>query len=68
MQTLRPVTVPLLACLFASLFPAPMLAAKMHFVTLGPYRKVPYTPPEATPDNKSEEATTLKIRARSRVA
>ncbi len=50
----------LFAC--AALWPTPVSAAKMHFVTLGPYRKVPYTPPEATPDNKSEEATTLRIR------
>ncbi len=34
----------------------------MHVVALGAVRKVPYTPPEATPDNKSEEATTLRIR------
>lgn len=37
-------------------------AGRMHFVSLGAVRKVPYTPPEATPDNKSEEATTLKVR------
>lgn len=62
MQTLRSAVVPLLlasACLFAP----PVHALKMHIVTLGSYRKVPYTPPEATPDNKSDEATTLKIRA-----
>ena len=63
MQTLCPAVVPLLLLSLTSLFPAPVLAAKMHFVTLGPYRKVPYTPPEATADTKSEEATTLKIRA-----
>jgi len=37
-------------------------SAKIHTVTLGPVRKVPYTPPEATPDNKSEEATSLRVR------
>ncbi len=42
--------------------PGQVYAAKLHFVTLGAVRKVPYTPPEATPDNKSEEATTLRIR------
>ena len=49
----------LAACL---LRPAPVRAATMHSVTLGGYRKVPYTPPEATPDTKSEEATTIRIR------
>ncbi len=47
---------------WASVWPVAARAAKMHFVTLGAYRKVPYTPPEATADNKSEEATTLRIR------
>ncbi|NYF78195.1 hypothetical protein [Granulicella arctica] len=37
-------------------------APKVHTVTLGPYRKVPYTPPDATPQDKSDESTTLKIR------
>lgn len=62
MQTLRSAVVPLLlfsACVFAP----PVRALKMHFVTLGPYRKVPYTPPEATSDTKGEESTTLRIRA-----
>ena len=62
MQTFRPVPVPLLALLLFVLFPFRARAAKMHFVSLGAVRKVPYTPPEATPDNKSEEATTLRIR------
>jgi hypothetical protein len=35
---------------------------RIHTVTLGPARKVPYTPPEATPDNKSEDATSLRVR------
>jgi hypothetical protein len=43
----------------ASMFAA---SAKIHTVTLGAIRKVPYTPPEATLDTKSEEATTLKVR------
>lgn len=61
MQTLRSAVVPLLlAC--ACTFAPPVHALKMHFVTLGPYRKVPYTPPEATAENKSEEARTLRIR------
>lgn len=62
MQTLRPAPVPLLAFLLFLFFPVHVRAAKMHFVTLGAVRKVPYTPPEATPDSKSEEATTLRIR------
>ena len=51
----------LIAILFC-LFPGSVQAAKLHFVTLGAIRKVPYTPPEATPESKGEEATTLRIR------
>ncbi len=47
-------------CSFTSSLTA--ATAKTHTVTLGPVRKVPYTPPEATPDNKSEEATSLRVR------
>jgi hypothetical protein len=35
---------------------------KVHVVTLGPVRKVPYTPPDVTPDEKNEDTTTLKVR------
>ena len=62
MQTLRPALVPLLLIL-AYAIPAAAKPPKVHSVTLGPTRKVPYTPPEANPDNKSEEATSLRIRA-----
>ena len=62
MQTLRPALVPLLLIL-ACAIPAAAKPPKVHSVTLGPTRKVPYTPPEANPDNKSEEATSLRIRA-----
>lgn len=62
MQTFRPAVVPLLLLFYAILLPPEVRAAKMHFVTLGTYRKVPYTPPEATADTKDEEARTLKIR------
>ena len=48
----------LTACAF-SISAAP---ARIHTVALGPVKRVPYTPPEATPDNKSEEATSLKVR------
>jgi hypothetical protein len=36
---------------------------KVHVVTLGGVRKVPYTPPDVTPDEKHEETTTMKVRA-----
>ena len=44
--------------------PHPLIAAvpKVHTVTLGPYRKVPYTQPDATPDTKADETSTLKVR------
>ena len=62
MQNFRPAFVPLL---LAFLLPRPATAAKapkVHTVVLGGVRRVPYTPPEATPVNKSEEATSLKVR------
>jgi len=62
MQTLRPALVPLLLVLACAL-PAMAKPAKVHSVTLGPARKVPYTPPEATPDSKSEDSSTLRIRS-----
>ena len=42
--------------------PAQAGAPKIHSVSLGGVRKVPFTPPEATPDTKSEDTSTLKIR------
>ena len=52
---------PLLLCaLFAARLPA--AAGKVHTVTLGAVRRVPYTPAEATPDTRTEEATSLKVR------
>jgi hypothetical protein len=59
MQTLRSALVPLLFVIACAL---PAAAAKVHTVTLGPARKVPYTPPSATPDTKSDDATTLRVR------
>ena len=38
-------------------------APKVHTVTLGAVRKVPYTQPDATPDTKSDETSILKVRA-----
>ena len=61
MQTYRPALVPLLM-IAASLCPVTVFAARAHLVTLGAARKVPYTPPEATLDNKTAEATTLRVR------
>ncbi len=49
----------------SALIPAPISAAstpKVHTVSLGGIRKVPFTPAEATPDTKSEESSTLKVR------
>lgn len=73
MQTLRPASVPLLrGIVFLSLlacfvgrplaFAAPR-APKTHTVTLGPARRVPYTPPEATLDTRSDDSSTLRIRS-----
>ncbi len=44
--------------------PRSLLAAapKVHTVTLGAFRKVPYTQPDATPETKTDETTSLKIR------
>lgn len=62
MQVFRSAARPLLFAVVCLLVPAALHAGKIHTVVLGAIRKVPYTPPEATPDNKSEEATTLRIR------
>jgi hypothetical protein len=44
-------------------FASPLFAApKVHTVTLGAVRKVPYTQPDATPDTKSDETSTFKVR------
>jgi hypothetical protein len=43
----------------AAVFAAP----KIHTVTLGPSRRVPYTQPDATPATKSDETSSLRIRA-----
>lgn len=59
MQTLRSAIVPLLLCLSAL---AAHAAPRTHTVTLGASRRVPYTPPEATAENRREEATTLRVR------
>jgi hypothetical protein len=37
-------------------------APKVHTVTLGPIHKVPYTQLDATPEEKADETSTLKVR------
>lgn len=47
-----------------ALFSLPLLAApKVHTVTLGPSRRVPYVPTDATPETRSDESSTLRVRA-----
>ncbi len=47
-----------------ALFAFPLFAApKVHTVTLGPSRRVPYVPTDATPETRSDESSTLRIRA-----
>jgi hypothetical protein len=66
MQTFRSAPVPLLASLLALLCPASLPAAsaapKVHIVTLGPARKVPYTPPDTSHAAPSADSQQLKIR------
>jgi len=55
----------LLLLLFLPLTVSPQLfaaAPKVHTVTLGAIRKVPYTQLDATPDTRSDETSTLKVR------
>ncbi len=60
MQTFR--SAPVLLLLATFLAPLYAAAPKVHTVTLGPFRRVPYTPPDANSEDKSEESTTLKVR------
>ena len=53
-------------CVFLSLAALPLFAAakpKVHTVTLGAARRVPYTQPDATPDTRNDETSSLKVRA-----
>ena len=59
MQSFRPAIVPLLTVL---LCPGLAKAAKVHTVALGAVHKVPYTPPEATVETKSDDSTSLRVR------
>lgn len=64
MQTLRSAPVPLLlilcACTALQALAAP---PKVHTVTLGPAKKVPYAPPDASPTNAAAEEPALRVRA-----
>ncbi|MFC6645637.1 hypothetical protein ACFQBQ_08590 [Granulicella cerasi] len=61
MQTIRRALLLLLG-LFAPVFLPLAHAVKVHTVALGAAKRVPYTPPEATPDTKGEDSTSLKVR------
>jgi len=54
----------LLVALISAVAPQARAAStpKVHTVFLGPVRRVPYTAPDATPDTKDEDTTTLKVR------
>jgi hypothetical protein len=55
---------PALLAALLTLPAASLLAApKVHTVTLGPSRRVPYVPTDATPETKSDESSTLRVRA-----
>ncbi|WP_213803684.1 hypothetical protein [Granulicella sp. dw_53] len=62
MQIFRSAPVLLLVLLCACAQPLLAAAPKVHTVTLGSVRRVPYTQPDATPDSKSDETSTLKVR------
>jgi hypothetical protein len=61
MQKNYPITLGPLLFIFGCSF-AVAAAPKVHTVVLGAVRRVPYTPAEANSDNKSDEATTLRVR------
>ena len=64
MQTFRPAPVPLLMIPLVFLFSAVLHAAapKVHVVSLGAVRKVPYTPPNAARAAPSPDSQQLKVR------
>jgi hypothetical protein len=66
MQTFRYALVPLLSLPLLAQAPAkpPKMARTptLHAVTFGAIRRVPYIPPDITPDEKNEDTTTLKVR------
>jgi hypothetical protein len=64
MQTLRSAPVHLLLPLLALNLAGPAKAAtpKVHTVSLGPVRKVPYTPPDTSANAPGTDGMTLKVR------
>ena len=65
MQTFRLAPVPLLffVTTFAQTKPTkPAAPPRTHAVVLGSARRVPYLPPDTTPDAKDEDTTSLKVR------
>jgi hypothetical protein len=64
MQTLRsaPVLLLIFVCVLMRATTFAAAAPKTHTVTLGSFRRVPYTPADATQQDKAEESSTLKIR------
>lgn len=68
MQLLRIPFAPLLLASALLAQPAPPKPIKManppraHAVSLGAVRRVPYTPPDVTPDEKDEDTTSLRVR------
>lgn len=64
MQTSRSALVLLLfaGCAVAPFSSLHAAGPKVHSVTLGPFRRVPYTPSDTMQQDKSEESTTLRIR------
>jgi len=60
MQTFRLAVVPLLLSFLC--LPIMQAAPKVHSVTLGASKHVPYTPPEANSINKNEEEAMLRVR------
>lgn len=57
-------SIPALLLSFCALPTTQLFAApKVHAVTLGPSRRVSYVPTDATPETKSDESSTLHVRA-----
>ncbi len=67
MQTIRlaPASLLLSCILVHAQTPAAKMAKppKLHAVTFGPMRRVPYPPADISPDDKTDDTTTLKVRA-----
>ena len=64
MTPLRSAAVLVMLCLTTLLSPLALFGAtpKVHTVALGAVRRVPYIQPDATPDTRTDETSTLKIR------